>query len=174
MNRDTAHIMRELRYLRVGPSPEDKPDGLGTVSFVVHCEGDSWQVLSRAKSVLEQIDETVVRGWPCDSEWFRILPPWFVAQCVKEMSQSEAEAELARRKQSAANGELSNADDRWTLLNWIYWFQPENRHWFWWDAEERDSNTIVIAVLVNNWPFPWGSLSWLFRAAGANSVLAKE
>jgi len=28
----------------------------------------------------------------------------------------------------------------------IYWFQPENRKWFWWDVDARDANVIVIAA----------------------------
>ena len=29
---------------------------------------------------------------------------------------------------------------------------------------------IIVAVEVNAWPFPWGSLRWLFKVAGASTL----
>ena len=63
----------------------------------------------------------------------------------------------------------------WSLDNWLYWMEPNKRQWFWWDAkvlEEYDH--IALAVEVRDWPFPWGALRWLFRAAGASAVEAEE
>jgi hypothetical protein len=52
----------------------------------------------------------------------------------------------------------------------VHWFRPGERYWYWWDAEVKDTNTIHIKVIVQDEPFPWGSLDWLLRAAGALSV----
>ena len=51
----------------------------------------------------------------------------------------------------------------------------ENRQWYWWDAKlANDGAHIFLAVQVECWPFPWGSLRWLFKAAGASNVIAEE
>jgi len=63
----------------------------------------------------------------------------------------------------------------WSLENWLYWMQPSNRQWFWWDAKVlEDYDHIALAIEVEAWPFPWGALRWLFRAAGASAVEAEE
>ncbi len=141
-------LARELRHLKEGPSLDEKPAGMGMVRFVARCEGNSSQILAKAKTVLEKIDKASLHEWPSDSAWSKNLPEWFLARCAPELSQEKAEAELARRK-SLPPEEQKRADDEWSLLNWIYWFQLENRKWFWWDAEERDAITIVIVVEVD-------------------------
>lgn len=63
----------------------------------------------------------------------------------------------------------------WSLDNWLYWMEPGNRQWFWWDAKMlEDYDHIALAIEVEAWPFPWGALRWLFRAAGASAVEAEE
>jgi hypothetical protein len=62
----------------------------------------------------------------------------------------------------------------WSLDNWVHWMRPENREWYWWDAEVVGGAAAVVEVEVDGWPFPWGSLEWLLKAAGANSVAAVE
>jgi hypothetical protein len=170
MSTQTDHLKRELRHVHEGPSLDEKPAGIGTVRFIVRCEGESWQVLAKAKTALVIVNQTAMGEWPADSAWSRLLPDWFVARCTPELSQEEAAAELSRRKSLSAEEQMQAERDGWSVLNWVYWFQPENRKWYWWDAEERDANTIIIAVEVEDWPFPWGSLAWLFRAAGATYV----
>ena len=52
--------------------------------------------------------------------------------------------------------------------------KPENRQWFWWDAKVLEQyDHIALAIEVEAWPFPWGALRWLFRAAGASAVEAE-
>lgn len=65
-------------------------------------------------------------------------------------------------------------DAAWSREEWLYWFKPENRYWYWWDANVLDGNVIVIAIEVSEWPFPWDALKWLLRAAGAISVEAEQ
>jgi hypothetical protein len=63
----------------------------------------------------------------------------------------------------------------WSLENWLYWMEPSNRQWFWWDAKVlQEHDHIALAIQVEAWPFPWGALRWLFRAAGASAVEAEE
>jgi hypothetical protein len=58
----------------------------------------------------------------------------------------------------------------WSVSNWIYWFQPGERQWFWWDAVAEDTDTLQVVVEVDGWPFPWKNLDWLLQAAGATCV----
>jgi hypothetical protein len=33
---------------------------------------------------------------------------------------------------------------------------------------------LLLAVVVIDWPFPWGALAWLFKAAGTDTVTAES
>ncbi|MBI2685208.1 MAG: hypothetical protein HYX27_02755 [Acidobacteria bacterium] len=85
-------------------------------------------------------------------------------------------AHLDRWRQMSPEEQAKTEEERsWPLADWLYWMDPSRRRWWWWDAQELpDLDHIVLAVEVNDWPFPWGALRWLFRAAGASSVVAEE
>jgi hypothetical protein len=171
MSTFVERLEREQRHLLEGPAETEKPAGLGTVRFIAQCDGNSWQVLSNARSVLREVDQAVIAGWPTDSTWRQVLPEWFVACCEPERTHEEAEKwldwwrTLPPDEQSRVENEKA-----WSLLDWLYWFQPENRVWFWWDATEQDAHKIILAVEVDTWPFPWGAIGWLLRASGATRV----
>lgn len=139
--------------------------------FIAKCPGDAPQVLERSKQVLKAVNENSLPVWPPDDRWPALLPEWFVDRCGPEMSQEEAEAWLAWWKALPdAEQKRVEADKAWSLFNWIYWLDPENRQWYWWDGLALDENNLVVAVEVDGWPFGWGDLSWLLRAAGATQV----
>ena len=168
-------IDRELRHLLDGVASDERPAGLGAVRFVVQCAGDSRQVLSKAKAVLTKVDQVAIEEWPADAILREALPGWFVARCAPEQTRDEAEASLKRwRTLSTDEQARVEREKEWSLSSWLYWLTPENRKWFWWDAAEENANKIIIAVEVDDWPFPWGSLAWLFRAAGASRVDAEK
>lgn len=171
MNMQTDRLDRELRHLKEGPALDEKPAGMGTVRFIARCDGDSWQVLAKAKAVLIEFDQAAMAEWPDNSDWTKILPKWFLEKCAPEQTREQAEESLKLwRALSWEEQARAEREELWPLSACLYWLNPENRKWFWWDAEERDANTIVIAAEVDDWPFPWGSLAWLFRAAGATHV----
>ena len=155
---------------------DEKPVGLGTVRFVAQCGTDSQQVLSKAKSVLTEVDQVALREWPGDSTWREILPAWFVARCAAEQTREEAETWLKWWRALPPDEQAEVERNKpWSLTAWLHWLKPtENRKWFWWDAAESGGNKIILAVEVKDWPFPWGSLAWLLRAAGATRVDAEE
>jgi hypothetical protein len=62
----------------------------------------------------------------------------------------------------------------WTLADWLYWLEPSERQWFWWDALVENSDTLRVVVEVSGWPTPLGALDWLLRAAGAAEVIFEE
>jgi len=166
---------QEIRHIEHGAPPEAKPTKLGTVRFEVDCYGNAASVLRRCKEVLRAIDGNSGSIWPTVDEWRQILPEWFVVMCAKELSQEENEQWLDWwRKLRPEEQTQVEAKKKWSLAGWIYWFKPEHRQWYWWDAEVKSENRIVIAVEVGEWPFPWGSLRWFFIAAGATDVLAEN
>lgn len=163
-------LQEEWRHLIEGPAPDEKPGGLGTVRFIAWCPANAAQVLEKAKAVLKVVNRHSTGEWPNDDKWKELLPNWFVKSCSPELSQAEAEAELARWRQLPREEQIREEEDLWSLSNWVYWFKPGNRQWYWWDAAVLDADNVVIAIEVEGWPFPWGSLGWLFRVAGAANV----
>lgn len=164
----------ELQRLNASPSDGDPISGLGTVRFLVHCNGNAGEVLRRAKEVLNTVLIHSGDRWPSDEEWRGLLPAWFVARCAREKSPEEAEQWLEwwRGLNPEQQAEASRAN--WTLSNWLSWFEPDERSWRWWDARVETPQRILLAVAVDGWPFPWGALEWLFLASGTQRVEAEE
>lgn len=157
------------------PAESDRPGGLGTVRFLARCPGDAPAVLARAAEVMRVVNHHSTGDWPTNDAWRSLLPGWFVHRCAPERTREEAETWLAQWRQLPPD-EQSRMDreSAWSLLNWIKWFVPADRSWYWWDAKVIDPNYVAVAVEVDQWPFPWGALAWLFRAAGATDVDAEQ
>jgi len=176
MENISPRLESELRRVAKGPSANEKPGGIGTVRFTVRCPIGTADVLAKAKSVLEAVDNATLAGWPSNEKAAPQLPQWFIDRCAPPITQEEAERQLAWRKSLPLEEQnrLRNETD-WSLDNWLYWMEPSNRQWFWWDAKVlEDYDHIALAIEVEAWPFPWGALRWLFRAAGASAVEAEE
>lgn len=168
-------LANEHRHLIEGPLPDEKPGGMRTVRFIAWCRGNAQQVIESSKVVLMIVNENSAGEWPNDDKWRELLPSWFVARCGPELSQEQAEAEMARWRTLTREEQVREEESElWSLSNWIYWFKPENRYWYWWDARPLDDKTLVVAVEAHEWPFPSGALVWLLRAAGADKVEAEE
>lgn len=160
----------ELQRLELGPEPNQPPGGIGSVRIHAHCAGNAQEVLEKAKEVLRVMLLVDPAKWPDDADWPKILPQWFVGRCGPEPTDEEVE----RRKHLPWEQKLRVADvSDWDLLGWVHWFRPENRFWWWWDAAAFTPDLLVVAIEVQEWPFPWGSLKWLLRAAGARKVEAE-
>ena len=134
--------------------------------FTVKCPNNAELVLHRAKSVME----SVLNQTSNDSLNIK-LPSWFINDCVPERTHQEAEEWLIFWR-SLSEQEKANIskEQKWSLQNWLYWFEPDMRVWFWWDAFCDDANTIRVDIEVHEWPLAWGALDWLFRASGATSI----
>jgi len=162
---------KEQERLRNGSHSDEVPDGAGLVRFVITCPNNSSDVLTRAREVLESILCHSGGDWPADERWREVLPSWFVSTCAPDMTNEEAAhwlgwwRSLPFEKQAQAEREK-----KWTLSNWIYWFNPEERQWYWWDASITSPSSFEVVVEVKQWPVPWGSLNWLLRASGADTV----
>lgn len=170
----TDAIRREsLRLIATTPT-DSKPEGMGTVRFVCHAKNDSHEVIENAKTVLQVVNLHSQDKWPDDEQWMRLLPNRFVAEFGPEMTAELAEQEMARRRTLSPeqHAELEQTA-RWSLSNWVYWLQPDQRLWFWWDAAVVTKYDFVVAVETHEWPFPSGALKWLLRACGADTVEAE-
>ena len=144
----------ERRRLWHGPHPDEEPSW-GTDKVVVRCPGNAKAVLVGARQVLDAILFQDSADWPSDERWRRLLPGWFVAACAPEPP-------------SAAG------DDRWTVSGFTYWFKPEEREWYWWDATLQDASSLEVLVAPSDRPYSAGALKWLFQAVGASSVETAE
>ena len=166
----TSPLERERQRLLSGAY--GRPDGIGTVRFIVRTTTDRpADIVARTREVLLIVNEASRVVWPSAEKWRKLLPSWFVASCAPERSKQEADAWLAQwEAMSWEEKQRVERDKRWSLQNWLYCFQPEERTWYWWDAANIDDGSAIVAVEVESWPFPWGELSWLLRAAGAETV----
>jgi len=169
---------REAAFLRNRPAKEVKPLGAGIVTFSVAFRenGDSDVVLRKTKSVLSVIDEAgMSERWPDEEVLIDRLPHWFTAACSPPMSELQANSWLIKwKKMTTAERAVAEDNQRWSIDNWLHWMRPEHRQWYWWDAQAGDEGDLLLAVEVEGWPFPWGSLRWLFKAAGAHSISSVE
>lgn len=171
-----SYLTNELRRVANGPSSGEKPNGIGIIRFLVRCPIEANVVLVKAKTVLKAVDEAALAGWPANGEPVPNLPEWFTSACVAEMSSEQAQQWLGWWKSLPPEEQTRAEIERdWSLQNWLYWMEPRNRQWFWWDAKLlEDYDSIALAIEVKAWPFPWGALRWLFRATGASAVEAEE
>ncbi len=172
---DKAAYESELNRIKHGPQAGESIPGIGTVRFVVTCDGNSEQVLQNAKAVMEVISRQCADDWREDANWRSMLPTDFVEACAEEMTEQEAEVWLKRwQSLGEPEREIEERERRWSLQNWLYWLSPDKRAWQWWDAQVINDSGIAIAIAVESWPFPWSALAWLFRGNGAIAFEAES
>lgn len=168
-------IEEELVRLMQEIEIDSKADYFGTVQFKVICKNNAIDVLNSAKLVMKTIDEKALGTWPSEEQWRTLLPEWFVDCCAPEMTREDAEKWLVKwRALSPEKQSQIESEREWSLSDWLYWMESANRTWYWWSADVLSNDLIVMTAAVEEWPFPWGSLSWLFRCVGAIKVESKE
>jgi hypothetical protein len=140
---------------------------VGTVTVVGSCPGNAADVLARCREVMSVVLEYQTGEWPDVEAWRRLLPDWFVEACVDE-SAEETERWLAEWRSLPPDQQAAADEGKpWSLSDWLYWLEPDEREWFWWDARVDDENCVRVEVEVAGWPTPLGALAWLLRTAGA-------
>jgi hypothetical protein len=161
----------EIRHLRRGADPGERPRRYaGTVLPARVIAADPEVTLVRARSVLLAL-LTAPRGWSAEHAPGN-LPQWFVDACAPGLDLSLEEVlERQRRLRQLSPEDQAQAaiETRWSLVQWLHWFEGE-RYWFWWDARVTGDRELVAEYLVYEWPAPTGSLIWLWRASGAVDV----
>ena len=165
-------VAGELRRLVEGPEKNETIPGLGLVRFVVVCNGNAVAVLETATAVMRVVCLGFSQGFKDEINWRSVLPVRFSGACAKEMSPEESERWL-KRWQSLSDQEREEEERNrtWSLDNWMYWMDPRERSWQWWDAVIVSPDRINVSLVVNSWPFGWGAVSWLFRGSGASDAL---
>lgn len=164
----------EHRHVTDGSQPEEEPGGVGLVSVVAQCSGNALEVLSKVREVVLLVVNTPSTGWPSIEHWRDYLPDWFVDGCTEDISDGQAERWLAWLQTLKPSEKTQAIRDRgWSLPNWLYWLEPANRQWYWWDGKVS-GDRVVVSVEVAGWPAPLGSLEWLLLVAGASSVSIQE
>ncbi len=161
----------ERRHLLEGPAREERPRGVGIVSITAKTHGDATSVLSRAQEVMRIIVDCAGTPWPKPDEWRALLPEWFLAASGPERTTEEIEQWLRwwRSLPPDISGRVER-EQKWSLDDWLFWVDPKERQWFWWDGVIVDSNTARVEVDVPGWPTSLGAVEWLLRAAGAIEV----
>ena len=130
-----------------GPDPGEAapPDA---VHRAYTCPGGAAAVLERTREVLGAI-VPAPRPWPDLDGWRHRLPAWFVEACSDDVRVSTCVV------------------DRWSLRAWVWWFQPEQRRWTWWDARAAGQQLTVTLAPTGVGSLLLGSLEWLLEASGA-------
>jgi len=164
-------LVNEIDRIKEGPRASDETSGMVKVKYAVDCNGNAGEILARAKEILLDVLQATVSGWPELQQWSNVLPDWFFKAFAKEMTDEEALLWIERwrampRKQQV----IAEQKKGWSFSNWIGWFNPNERCWYWWDASIENANTISVTVLSTDSQSPYGALKWLFIACGAKSL----
>lgn len=158
----------ETRHIVTGPGPDEAVGGDGLVEFRVQAPEGSARFLERCREVIDVFLEV---GEADLEVWRRRLPQWFVSACSPEQTRQQAE-EWLKWWRSLPPAEKASAElaAGWSLSGWLYWLEPAQRDWYWWDAKAMSANEATVAVEVTDASAPLGSLKWLLRAAGASVI----
>jgi hypothetical protein len=112
--------------------------------------GDASGLQARVRDALIKVVSGSEEGIDPD-EWSEGLPSWLLERFAPE------------RYEPGGKG--------WTLLSWVYWFEPEGpREWVWWAAIEPDPQHVRMFWVFEDWPYATESLRFLFEAAGADHM----
>ena len=100
------------------------------------------------------------------------LPRWFVDASGAEQSPEEARAWL-KHLASLSPAERAEAElaHKWSVSDFMYWFEPGQREWWWWGSEVMDPDTVRVYLAVREPSFPHEALDWMLRASGAVEVV---
>lgn len=161
---------REGERLRQG-SRIEAPAGVSVVEVAFTAAVAPQGVLDRVREVLLIVGGPSEGEWPTLNDWRALLPEWFVGRCAPESTEEEAARWLERWRRLDPSEQATIAEHKpWELGNWLYWFEPGNRHWYWIAGTVNGPHSGRVLVEATEWPFPWGSLRWLLTASGAKSV----
>lgn len=137
----------ERERLERGPDPgESMPPETSTVIY--RCPQGAEVTVERAREVLKGVIPAP-RPWPSLEEWRERLPAWFVDACSDDVVISTCVV------------------DKWSLRAWVWWFQPEQRRWTWWDGRAEGDQIVMQLASTGVGSLLLGALDWLMEAAGA-------
>lgn len=154
----------ELQHLRVGANLEEVPSGIGLIEFTVSCPLNATSVISRVQETLEIVLGKISRTQKMSlQDWEQQLPQWL----IQAFQSQPSEPIQPTWWQNILTLGKAEAEQSWSLENWLYWFEPQNRNWFWWSASVISANQIKLILDVQDYPLTIDALRWLFLAAEA-------
>lgn len=113
--------------------------------------------------------------WPEMERWRVLLPKRFVDSCAPEFPEQEIRDQIARWRTLPEEEKIKQEESsEWSLGDWLYWLQPENRDWFWWDATVLDDRTLQVQIELVGLPTPTGALKWLMKSAGVTEFKVSQ
>ena len=143
---------------------------MGVVTLTARA-ADAAAVLDRAREVMTVVVRSSGPPWPAPEVWARVLPAWFVQGCAAEPDPAAEAAWLSRWRRLPPADRSRLAERRsWSLQDWLYWLEPDQRQWWWWDGAVAGPHLCTVQVDVHGWPVPIGALRWLLRVAGAEEI----
>lgn len=161
----------EIRHLESGALEGELPRGIGLDQLLVRCDGNAAEVVSKCREVLLIVVRTSTAKWPAPDEWREVLPVWFTSACRSDETEEEAESWLTRLRSLPERERYRQIDQRaWSLRGWLWWFVPDRREWFWWDAVVEGTDAFRVTIEVLDTPVYLDALRWLLRVAGAASI----
>lgn len=172
-----SFILEERARLNALSFPDyQENNGMGA-NFIIKCLGNSNDVLEMAHEVLLIINQHYDNDeWPSLDSWRNILPRDFIDKFDLELTEEEVRSYNKWWFNLPFSKKLKEAKKsrKWRLSNWLAWFEPNDRIWFWWGAVIIDKNHFVVSVKVLDDPFLSGALKWLFLASGAQNVIEED
>lgn len=169
-------MTRTTEGVRIFGGPKGAPDGV-IRRFVGTTDGHAVAALARCKEVLVAVTHWIppLSEQPVSlGKWKEHTPKWFLDACAPELSQGDAEEQLALwRSLDVAGKARFEEERRWSFADWIAWFDWSSdlrRSWLWWDGGTLDGDEFWIEVDVQEDPAALGTLVWMMRAAGAAKV----
>ena len=167
-------VQDELRRIRSGPAHSEAAVGAGAFVLRGICPGNAAEVSGRIREVLHTVIGSIAHK-PTEGEWLDRLPHWLKREFVPAMSQAEAAQWLARWESMTAREKAAEDHNaHWALEDWLYWFEPEQRHWEFWDCRAISEDLVRLSITPEDWPFAHAALDWLIRVAGATKVFEEE
>lgn len=158
----------ELRRIDSGPAPGARPIGI-LLELDAISSRRSRGVLAGVREVMKAVLSNI-DPWPDLDGWRNVLPAWFVERSAPEQTKEEAERWLASWRKLPPEEQAKAEERGWSLSNWLYWLEPEQRQWYWWDGRVIDQDTVRIVIDARDIPTALGALVWLLKAAGAERV----
>jgi len=153
---------------RIFRRPDDRaPSGLLAWSIRVLGEWPEYalrlrSVIGSALSIAEQ------QSFEQDEIDVGILPQWFLQVTEGDINSASLPivCRLGRQRY------LDLIEDRpWTIREWIYNFDPDLRHWKWWDLTVDQDDRLILWLDSSGEPtFAADELRWAVFCAGAAEV----
>ncbi|MDO9384545.1 MAG: hypothetical protein Q7T86_16970 [Hyphomicrobiaceae bacterium] len=164
------YVKAELAQLQ-GDEPDALPELL-RVRLVGRSEEAANVVVQRVSHILQVVDCTLLNNAAAANvDWREVVPTWFLTAVIPTLTPAEQQQHLSWwRNLSAEEKARYEITQKWTLDGWLYWMEPELRQWFMLSLHYSGKDQIGGLIRVLEWPTPWGSLRWLFRAAGCSQL----